>query len=226
MAQNNSDMVSSFGLRLPHVYQSVNYSVLNKVPSQAVRVLDIGCGGGDLGAALKARSDCTVLGVTFSEPEAELASKRLDAVEIADLNQIDPAFLGQHDCIVCCHVLEHLHDPQRLLRALANDCLAPNGTLIVALPNVLHWKQRLDFLLGRFRYTDGGVMDRTHFHFYDWTTAAELMTEAGLRTVERSADGYFPLSRLFGPLSRAVNQVAESEWPGLFGWQFVLCAKR
>ena len=39
--------------RSPLVYQSVNQRVLDSVPSLARNVLDIGCGGGDLGEALK-----------------------------------------------------------------------------------------------------------------------------------------------------------------------------
>lgn len=206
----------------PLVYQSVNRAVLDSIPSQARSVLDIGCGGGLLGAALKASRPCTVLGVTFSPAEAELARTRLDRVEVADLNHMDPTDLGRHDCIVCSHVLEHLHDPERLLRAL-RACLTEDGTLLVALPNVLHWKQRLQFARGRFRYTEGGLMDHTHFRFFDWTTVAELLQQAGYRVASRRADGILPLSRLLGPwLSRRADQVALSWAPGLFGTQFVL----
>jgi len=209
----------------PLVYQTVNRAVLDCVPVQARSVLDIGCGGGLFGAALKARRPCTVLGVTFSQAEAELARTRLDRVEVADLNHMDPGVLGLHDCIVCSHVLEHLHEPQRLLRAL-QACLAPGGTLVVALPNVLHWKQRLQFAQGRFRYTEGGLMDHTHVRFFDWVTAAELLQHAGYRVESRRADGILPLSRLLGPrLSRRINRLAVAWWPGLFGTQFLLCAR-
>lgn len=204
------------------IYQSVNLAVFHCIPNGTRSLLDIGCGGGVFGAAVKSEMPCSVVGVTYSDAEAARAGQHLDQVEVADLNHFDPAVLGRFDCIVCSHVLEHLIDPQLVLRRL-RACLEPTGTLIVALPNVVFWKQRLDFLRGRFRYTEGGLMDRTHVRFFDWHSADQLVREAGFEVVERVADGVFPLSRLFGPaLSGRINRAALRRFPGLFGVQFVL----
>lgn len=204
------------------IYQSINQAVFRRIPVGTGRLLDVGCGGGVFGAAVKAALRCTVVGVTHSDAEAEQARQRLDRVEVADLNHCDPAAFGLFDCIVCSHVLEHLADPQRVLSRL-HDCLLPGGTLLVALPNVLFWKQRMQFLRGRFRYTDGGLMDRTHVRFFDWDSAASLVRAAGFEIRERAADGVFPLSRAFGrPLSSLINRRALAHFPGVFGVQFVL----
>ncbi len=204
------------------IYQSINQAVFRRIPVGTGRLLDVGCGGGVFGAAVKAAMRCTVVGVTHSDAEAEQARHRLDRVEVADLNQCDPAAFGLFDCIVCSHVLEHLADPQQVLSRL-HACLVPGGTLLVALPNVLFWKQRMQFLRGRFRYTDGGLMDRTHVRFFDWDSAASLVRAAGFDIRERAADGVFPLSRVFGrPLSTLLNRRALTHFPGVFGVQFVL----
>ncbi len=206
---------------MPMIYQSINQAVFERIPRAARSLLDVGCGGGVFGAAVKSSRVCTVVGVTYSEAEAVQARERLDRVEVADLNDFEPAGLGTFDCIVCSHVLEHLHDPQQVLRRL-RACLAPGGVLLVALPNVLFWKQRLEFVRGRFRYTDGGLMDRTHVRFFDWVSADQLVREAGFEVIERVADGVFPLSRLFGSvLSDRINRAALRRFPGLFGVQFV-----
>ena len=207
------------------VYESVNPAVFARIPHSARTLLDIGCGTGALGAAVKSVAGCFVTGVTHSAEEVALAETRIDAVKQADLNAFDPTALGRFDCIVCSHVLEHLHDPGTLLGRL-RDCLAPGGTLLVALPNVLFWKQRLEFLRGRFRYADGGLMDRTHVRFFDWPSAAELIEGAGFRIAERAADGGLPLSSRLGPRwSGALDRRALARFPGLFGFQFVfVCA--
>lgn len=207
------------------IYQSVNPAVLRRVSGSARNVLDVGCGGGALGAALKAlRPQVEVTGITGSEAEAREAGLRLDRVVLADLNRFDPAGLGTFDCIVCSHVLEHLLDPGQLLERL-RPCLRSDGVLVVALPNVLHWKQRFEFLRGRFRYSEGGLMDRTHYRFYDWITAPQLMTDAGFDVIEQAADGGFPLSRKLGPvLARSIDRGAVARFPGLFGFQFVFSA--
>ena len=204
------------------IYQSVNQAVFRRIPSTTRRLLDIGCGGGVFGAAVKEMLPCTVVGVTYSEDEAQQARQRIDWVEVADLNHFDPATLGWFDCIVCSHVLEHLADPQQVLSRLRH-CLAPGGTLLVALPNVLFWKQRLQFLRGRFRYTEGGLMDRTHLRFFDGHSAASLVRASGFDVRECSADGIFPLSRVLGQTcSSWVNRRALSLWPGVFGVQFLM----
>lgn len=207
------------------IYQSVNQAVLQRIPAGTRSLLDIGCGGGVFGAAVKSVLSCSVAGVTHSDAEAGLARQQLDRVEVADLNRFDPAGLGRFDCIVCSHVLEHLLDPQQVLSNL-RGCLEPAGTLVVALPNVLFWKQRAQFLRGRFRYTEGGLMDRTHVRFFDWESAASLVRESGFEVIERTADGIFPLSWVTGQrLSKWINQRALSVLPGMFGVQFVLVAK-
>lgn len=204
------------------IYQSINLPVFRRVPAGALRLLDVGCGGGAFGAAVKDARECVVVGVTYSEAEAHQARQRLDEVVVADLNIFEPASLGLFDCVVCSHVLEHLLAPQELLRRLRAS-LSPGGTLLIALPNVLFWRQRLEFLRGRFRYTEGGLMDETHYRFFDWNSARQLVLDGGLVPREQVADGGLPLSRWLGAAaSRAIDRWAVSTFPGLMGFQFVL----
>ena len=211
------------------IYQSVNRAVLDMVPMHARRTLDVGCGGGAFGAALKQRNGHAktfVVGLTYSEAEAELARGQMDEVHVVDLNDlsVDRSGLAGYDCIVCSHVLEHLLDPVQVLLSLQR-CLTPGGVLVVALPNVLFWRQRLQFLKGRFRYTEGGLMDHTHLRFFDWDSAHDLLSQAGLRTIQSVADGGMPGSRHLGPaLSRRLDSAALARYPGLFGAQFVFSA--
>jgi SAM-dependent methyltransferase len=205
------------------VYGAVNGPVLAAIPATARRVLDVGCGSGALGQALKQRQAVEVVGLTYSDAEAAIARTRLDRVETCDLNAPNVDDLGLFDCIVCSHVLEHLYWPEELLAHLRPH-LAPQGVLVVALPNVLAWRQRLAFLCGRFRYTDGGLMDRTHFRFYDWGSAQALVRNAGFRVVAVRAEGVFPILGRLPLLGPALNRLATSLAPGLFGFQFVIVA--
>jgi len=205
------------------VYSAVNAPILMRIAAGARRVLDIGCGDGSLGRAIKARRPTEVVGVTHSAEEAASARRILDEVVSADLESTDLAHLGTFDCIVCSHVLEHLREPGRLLARLREN-LAADGIVLIALPNTLHYRQRLAFLAGRFRYTDGGLMDRTHYRFFDWDTARGLVREAGLQLLEARAEGGFPGSRFLGPLRSAFDRAAVGMFPGAFGVQFVLTA--
>jgi SAM-dependent methyltransferase len=205
------------------IYRAVNPAVLARIPRHARRVLDVGCGDGALGRALKARQPAEVVGITYSPEEAARARDVLDEVVAADLESADLAQLGTFDCIVCSHVLEHLREPARVLSRLRHN-LEAYGTVLIALPNTLHYRQRLAFLAGRFRYADGGIMDRTHYRFFDWTTARDLVREADLCLTEARAVGGAPGSRFLGPLGGLLDRAAVRGRPGVFGVQFVLTA--
>jgi len=205
------------------MYDAVNLPVLDWISKKARRILDIGCGTGALGTRLKQRQECFVLGVTHAAEEAALARRSLDDALIQELDALDLSPFPPFDCIVASHVLEHVSDPVRLLQVLQTH-LAPGGELVIALPNVLHWRQRSLFLRGSFQYTEGGIMDRTHLRFFDWNSAHALLSQAGLRVVEAEATGNFPLPgirRLFPSWAQSIDTRAVSLWPGLFGFQFV-----
>jgi SAM-dependent methyltransferase len=208
----------------PIEYDALNQPVLAAIPTTARRILDVGCGTGALGQAVKARQQGEIVGITHSAVEAEMARRHLDWVVIQDLNAFDPTELGVFDCVVCSHVLEHLHWPGEFLRA-ARPLVDPGGRLIVALPNVLAWRQRIRFLRGEFRYTEGGLMDRTHFRFFDWSTARELVAESGYRTLAVRADGVFPGARWLPWIGGWLSGLAVRSVPGIFAWQFIFEAE-
>jgi hypothetical protein len=69
-------------------------------------------------------------------------------------------------------------------------------------------------------------MDRTHYRFFDWHTAQELVSSAGFRICSVSGDGGFPLSRLLPFARTTIDRLVMSMAPSLFSWQFVITAER
>jgi SAM-dependent methyltransferase len=217
----------TFSTSLEMVYESINPVVLSAIPSGVARVLDVGCGGGVFGERLRQQGVEEVFGITFSEREAEIAAQRLTTVYCADLNDFDFSALGKFDCVVLCHVLEHLYDPGAVLLRL-KAALTQQSLVVVALPNVLYWKQRLQFMIGRWRYQDGGIMDRSHFRFFDYQSSAQLLLDAGYEITKRMHDSHFPLRPirgLLGPIAPQIDRVAGLLLPGLFAPQFVFVAQ-
>lgn len=162
-------------------YQSGRGEMLDLVPATAKRVLELGCGSGAFGQALKARGVEEVVGIELqAEPAAE-AARKLDRVIVANVDLAFPELpLEYFDCIVCNDVLEHLVDPWSVLRKLAAS-LKPRGVVVASIPNVRHHKlvRRL-FWSGQWRYEDAGILDRTHLRFFTRETAMELLVTAGL----------------------------------------------
>lgn len=195
-----------------------------------LRLLDLGAAGGHLGRALRDR--CSFLAGV--EPDATLpASARAgydvwQAVDAMDAGGWDAPF----DVVVCGDVLEHLARPEDLL-ARIHAWLKPGGRLFVSLPNIANVSIRLALLLGHFRYTERGILDRTHLSFYTLASARHLLESSGfaVRSVEPTAMPYeLALPRLLRPPwsapVRVFARLSASLWPTMFGYQFVFEAVR
>ena len=151
------------------------------VPATAQRVLDVGCGGGAFGAALKAERGIQVMGVELFPDAAARAAERLDEVAIANLDGATelPFDEAAFDAITFGDVLEHLRDPQELLRT-ARRYLAPGGVIVCSIPNIKHWSVIRDLLArDRWEYKDAGLLDRTHVRFFTLEEIDVMMGETG-----------------------------------------------
>jgi 2-polyprenyl-3-methyl-5-hydroxy-6-metoxy-1,4-benzoquinol methylase len=148
------------------------------------RVLEVGPGDGVVSRWLKQAKRCQVIGVELV-PEAAQAASASGVFECMLVGSIeDDAVIAQacacgpFDVIIFADVLEHLVDPWRVLRQM-RGLLAPSGHVLLSVPNVAHWTARLNLLRGRFDYTDGYLMDRTHLRWFTWRTAREMAKSSG-----------------------------------------------
>ena len=163
----------------PSYFEFARPEILARIPQSARRVLEIGCGAGRLGAALKARQSAEVVGVEFNEGAAAAARQRLDRVVVGDIEQMEPGFTaGSFDCVVCADVLEHLERPDRVLRRL-RDWLAPNGKLIASIPNARHHSVVGGLLEGNWTYERAGLLDNTHLRFFTRLDIERLLYRCG-----------------------------------------------
>ena len=97
------------------------------------RLLDLGCGDGDLMRAAQDR-EWNAEGVDFDPASVEFARRRGLNVHLGSLVSQDYA-AEQFDAIVMSHVVEHLSDPIGVLQE-CHRVLKPGGRLILATPNV------------------------------------------------------------------------------------------
>ncbi len=96
------------------------------------RLVDVGCGNGGMLSIAK-RLGWQAVGLEIDPVAASAARARgLDVLD-GSYERL-AAFRRQLDCIICSHVLEHVHDPRDLLVKLA-EALKPGGTLLLSLPN-------------------------------------------------------------------------------------------
>jgi len=144
------------------------------------KILEIGTSIGNVSKVLKEREN-SVTGIEIDSEAAEIAKKYCDHMIIGDVETIDldkeiePA---SFDVIVCGDVLEHLINPEDLLKKV-KKYLKPEGFLVISIPNFCHGDVILNILKGDFKYTPMGLLDKTHLRFFGLKNIIELFTECG-----------------------------------------------
>lgn len=212
-----------------------NHPVVDLVDADAVTVLDVGCGSGDNAALLRRRDpDKLIYGITASAGELAAARPYLDDCWLANLEVGLPEEVTgrSFDTLILSHVLEHLREPAQVLSELAT-LLVPGGSCVIAVPNVLHWRERLNFLRGRFEYQKTGILDATHLRFFTYHTARPLLFAGNeeLWVEHVGVSGSAPLwvlrQRVFSPRQAArVDGWVCDRRPNLFGAQILIKARR
>ncbi|RMD49523.1 MAG: class I SAM-dependent methyltransferase, partial [Ignavibacteria bacterium] len=85
---------------------------------------------------------------------------------------------NKFDLIMFADVLEHLIDPEYVLKELKNK-LKPGGEIIASIPNIRHWSIFRQLLEGNWNYAEHGLLDKTHLRFFTRKTMISLFENAG-----------------------------------------------
>ena len=121
-----------------------------KLVPQGARVLDLGCGTGELLAHLMRERGCTGYGVELDDANVQACVAR--GVNVIQLNLEEGLALfadRSFDVVLQIDTLQHLRNTEVMLRETARV-----GRLgIVAFPNFAHWPNRLAVLRGRMPVT-------------------------------------------------------------------------
>ena len=186
------------------------------------RVLDVGCSSGYLARPLVERG-CVVVGIERDAAAAEIAREVCEDVLVGDVETMELPFAdGSFDVVLCGDLVEHLRDPEGFL-ARVRLLLAPTGRVVLSTPNVANWAMRLSLLAGRWRYTDRGILDRTHTRLFTKRTLVEALELAGYRVVE--LDFTVPVPYVGTPKVERVAHAVGHVRPQLLAYQFLVAAE-
>ena len=96
------------------------------------RVVDVGCGDGMFLDVAK-QFGWHTLGIEV-DPEAAKVVRASGHEVVQNTYEALAAFDNEIDCIICSHVLEHVHDPKALFFAMS-EALKLGGVVLLSLPN-------------------------------------------------------------------------------------------
>jgi len=187
------------------------------------KILDLGCSAGALAERLQHAGN-HVTGVDMFDLAG--VRERVGVFVQADLDQGIPAEVGTgFDTVLAADVLEHVREPERLLRQM-HSLLRSDGTAVICVPNVAHWYPRLRSMLGAFDYDQRGILDRTHLRFFTRRSIRKLVEREGFR-VRRIEPVGLPLDALdlkgvVARWLRALDHLFLTAWPTMFAYQFIL----
>jgi methionine biosynthesis protein MetW len=143
---------------VPKLLGRSDYAIISELVEPNTRVLDLGCGEGELLAWLALNKRVDARGVEIDGSKAQQAIARGVSVFHSDLEDAladlpDQAF----DYVILSQTLQETREPLKVLR----DMLRVGRRAIVAFPNFGHWTVRLAHL---FR----GSAPKTRLFPHDW----------------------------------------------------------
>ena len=143
-----------------------------------ISVLEIGCGLGDTLCYIKYKyPNSDVHGIELVEKVAEIGNKKVD-IKCGNAEDLEMVFPSKFDYILFGDVLEHLKDPDGMIRKM-RGYLKDNGCIIASIPNIMNAEVIYNLLHGDFTYQDSGILDRTHLRFFTKNEILRMFNREG-----------------------------------------------
>ena len=167
------------------LFADIAWLIETLAPGQ--RVLDAGCGTGDLLTDLAARGFAAE-GVELAPEALQTARAKGHTVHGGAFESFEPA--APFDAVLFMHVLSHAAEPQAMLEH-ARKILAPDGVLLIRTGNDFNALQQvLSGDLGHPQYW----VSADHQHYFDFASVERLMDAAGFDLVYSQSD--FPMEMI------------------------------
>jgi cyclopropane fatty-acyl-phospholipid synthase-like methyltransferase len=167
---------------------------------RGTKILDVGCGRGNLGSYLQTTYGSEVTGLEIIKDNFLVASTVLHEAHLGDIESMDMSVLGSRfDYVIFSDSLEHMLDSKAVLERV-RDLMAENGHLLISMPNIRNFRVTIPLVfLDQWDYQDEGLLDRTHLRFFTCTSICKLIEQCGYKVEQVRFD--LPLSSKVGVLN-------------------------
>ncbi len=187
-----------------------NYNLIQEIKEasdKSFNVLEVGC---DCGATLleihNRFPESSVYGVEINAVSANIAS-HIANIKVCNIEEaVDLWNNIKFDYIIFGDVLEHLHNPDKVVK----ECLSilnSNGKIISSIPNLMHYSVLYQLINGNFTYTDTGLLDRTHIHFFTYNEIINMFENNGYKII--SAKGISNINKNSKQIKDFIDAITE-----------------
>ena len=157
--------------------------ILKKI-GRGSTVLEFGCATGRMTRYMQEHLHCKVYIVEIDPDAYKTASQYAADGVCGDIMNMEwkKKFSDiRFDHILFADVLEHTLNPDLVIRE-ASGLLAPDGNIIFSIPNITHNDIILKAINNHFDYTNIGLLDNTHIHFWGLENIKDFAERNGLHT--------------------------------------------
>lgn len=165
-----------------------DYAIIGEIVATGSKVLDLGCGAGELLAWLKQEKNVQGRGVEIDTVMVQHAIARGVSVFQSDIEEALADYPdGTFDYVILSQTLQETRTPLKVLR----EMLRVGKRAVVAFPNFGHWSVRLSHLWS-------GRAPRTKLFPYDWHDSPNIhfLTVVDFETLVRT-EGWSMERRFF-----------------------------
>ena len=158
-------------------------SVINNWVEPGQAVLEFGPANGRLTRYLAQQKNCAMTIVELDSASgaeaAVYAEKSYVGQELGDIEKYHWLDADKkYDSIIFADVLEHLRNPEAVLKN-CSQVLKDTGSILISVPNLGHNSVIISLLNDEFMYSETGLLDRTHVHFFTYESLVKTVADSG-----------------------------------------------
>ena len=159
--------MEKYDVKMETGLNTISGKLMNRIKKHSM-VLEFGCAYGRMTKYMKEQLQCQVYIVELDSEAYTHAIQFAAGGYCGDIETGEwySQFQGyQFDYILFADVLEHLRNAEDILRVVGS-LLKPDGEVLISIPNIAHNDIIAGLYLNHFKYTDIGILDNTHVHFW------------------------------------------------------------
>lgn len=215
--------------KVNYLYFTPNIAIAGMIQEEReaeFKVLEVGCNLGATLLEIKNRyPNSKVYGMEINEAAVSIAGHVFEAAA-GNIEEKQIPFEEEFDYIIFADVLEHLRIPQEVI-GYCREKLCENGCIIASIPNIMNITVMEQMIRhGRFTYTNDGLLDRTHIHFFTFYEIVSMFQKEKY-TIESTSYILSDLTSEQSDLIEKLIKLSENVEPYMYqAYQYLIKARK